>query len=337
MELETVKEAIRYIDSDNRDTYITVGMALKDKYGDLVFDIWNDWAQLSDAYNQNDALIDWRSFRIGKGRGFGSFVWLARSGGWMGFDKAISPDEMERLKRESEAERAREEQKRAIHARDATELAHELLEMCVIRTHPYLARKGFALANTLVLPMWKVRNRIDSDGRFKYLTSRSLPMRIDESVIERALAIPIRDSDRSLMSLQLIGEFGDKKFLYGGSVRGGYAMLGRGNELWYVEGYATALSVQKALNHAGIFPSICITFNASNLLNVASHGFVVADHDKLDRSGHRKGETFAKRSGLPYWLPEDIGDANDVHVDKGLLYLSDQLRSFRDANINQRN
>lgn len=79
------------------------------------------------------------------------------------------------------------------------------------------------------------------------------------------LVIPLRDSEGVLHSLQFIAHDGEKRFLPGGHVKGGYFAIGKPNgTLCIAEGYATAASIHEATRHA-----VAVAFNAGNLLPVA--------------------------------------------------------------------
>lgn len=82
--LEEAAEMLDYISSDcARDEWITVGMALRDEYGDAACHIWHNWsAKAASRYNHNDAQSAWRSFG-GAGVTIGSLVYLAKQNGWL--------------------------------------------------------------------------------------------------------------------------------------------------------------------------------------------------------------------------------------------------------------
>ena len=104
--------------------------------------------------------------------------------------------------------------------------------------------------------------------------------------------------------------------------------LGRHSTRWYVEGYATGLSVQAALRRMYRDDQVVVCFSAGNLGNVANprgdsprSRYVIADNDE---SG--TGQRYAEKTGLPYWMPPESGDANDWHQKHGIEALADALR-----------
>ena len=130
-----------------------------------------------------------------------------------------------------------------------------------------------------------------------------------------------------ITSVQFINEEGEKKFLTGSHPARGCYILGSGYPQYICEGYATGLSIHKALLSKP--HSVKIAFNAQNIPKVAirnSHSYIIADNDKS-----RTGERYAKMTGLPYWMPPAIDtDANDFHVEHGLGTLLNELLSIVD-------
>ena len=101
-------------------------------------------------------------------------------------------------------------------------------------SHPYLARKGVK-AHGL---------RVDADGR---------------------LLVPVRDRAGEWQSLQRIAANGDKLFLPGGRVAGGYYSIGKpAGTICIAEGFATAATINEA---TGL--PVAVAFNAGNLEAVA--------------------------------------------------------------------
>ena len=78
------------------------------------------------------------------------------------------------------------------------------------------------------------------------------------------LVVPV-DDGATLISLQFIASDGNKKFLSGGRVSGGYFAIGEPDEvLCIAEGYATGASIFQSTGYA-----VVVAFNAGNLLPVA--------------------------------------------------------------------
>lgn len=76
-------EAIPYLSCEEYDSWVRVGMALKSKFGDAGFDLWNRWSMSSSKYRANEMHRKWLSFRRESGGvGIGSVFNDAKSRGW---------------------------------------------------------------------------------------------------------------------------------------------------------------------------------------------------------------------------------------------------------------
>ena len=75
----------------------------------------------------------------------------------------------------------------------------------------------------------------------------------------------------------------------------------------FCEGYATALSANKALQASRLRGSVVACFSAHNLQMLATTGVVLADNDES-----RTGERAAQATGRPYFMSPVVGeDFND--------------------------
>lgn len=209
---------------------------------------------------------------------------------WHGKESAAPEIDHARM-RELAARRAAEVQ--ANHERAAKQ-AHELLTRCELTRHAYLDRKGFP----------------DELGF------------VDD---EKRLVIPMRDCQNysHTLSVQRIAIDGEKRFLLGGRSKGAIYIMGsiKSPVAWLCEGYATGLSLNSAINLMKLSARVVVCFSAGNLAHVASliggRRFVMADNDA---SG--TGESFARETGLPWGMPDDVNtDANDLHQARGIYAL----------------
>ncbi len=314
---DTIRDALWSVSADDRDTWIRMGMALKTEFGDSAFDIWDNWSRQAESYRAPDARAAWRSFKPrASGITIASLYYAASQNGWTG----SAPARARRTKEEvrlSEARRQAELQRRAALAENAARRAKEMIFRAQMGFHPYLSRKGFPEAQGLVL-----------NGN---------------------LLIPMRSSSE-IVGLQSISESGDKRFLKDSVVKGANYRIGRGAVKWFCEGYATALSIQAALDMMRrTRDEIVVCFSASNLEHIARRGLVIADHDLHSCYGCKRrfdapfgatecvhcgsdkiappaGEKSARATRLPYWLPPEYGDANDYHNLHGSPALAAALR-----------
>lgn len=198
----------------------------------------------------------------------------------------------------AEAKRREQEYRLAQRRRqhETAQQAANLISAATVGPHPYLARKGFA-------------------GEVGF-------------VHEGVLIIPMRDveDDTRVLSAQLIDRDGGKKFLPGGRAKGAVYRMGRGRP-WLCEGYATGLTLREALKRLPGPNQVVVCFSAGNLESVAGHfpdGVVCADNDE---SG--AGESAAKRTGLTYTMPPDVGtDFNDLSQSQGIYAVINRLREL---------
>jgi putative DNA primase/helicase len=123
----------------------------------------------------------------------------------------------------------------------------------------------------------------------------------------------------------------EKKMLTGMRAKNAVHYLGTkdNNEFWFVEGYATGLSVLKALRSCGLKASVVVTFSASNLVAVAQQlkgkRYVFADNDVS-----KTGEKSAIETELPWTMADQEGyDANDLHVKSGLFHVVKKIMELR--------
>ena len=200
-------------------------------------------------------------------------------------------------------DRLRRERLREGHR--AARVAQRIVEAAPLDTHPYLESKGFESRLGLVWP----------DGEL--------------------LLVPMF-RERTLVSVQGIRGDGRKRFLpMGCHPFGAIHQIGRRRgtgRLWLVEGYATGLSVHAALR--GLYrkdDEVRVCFSTHALATEGRRlrgGLVIADHDTVKQNGKRPGLEAAEKTGLPYWYPPQVGDANDWHQSSGLGNLTDALRDL---------
>ena len=187
--------------------------------------------------------------------------------------------------------RRREQQAREIRlAQDkAAKKAAWMMKQAGKGVHPYLAKKGFPNEKAWV---W--------DGLLL------IPMRIDGN----------------LVGCQMINGEGKKLFLSGQRTKGATAVFdNKGTEI-LCEGYATALSIRRALKAHRTRYKLIVCFSAGNILEVAKNSpkaVVVADNDTT-------GLGVAQKTGLPYWVSDMAGeDFNDAELRMGAQSAGESL------------
>ena len=297
--MDRTESAINFICSDDRDVWIMVGMALQAEYGDAARDLWMNWSRQSDSFKEADARAVWRSFR-GTGVGIASLYHEAKQNGWKdeAYQKPTAAQVAEQ--RRIAAERHTQEGKeRAIAARKAAEKAKWILSQCKHEKHAYLHAKGFQELHGLVWYPTETQNLL------------CIPMHIGGEVV----------------GLQMIDRDGAKKYLSGSTTsKAEFVFDSRAMNAvdWWVEGYASGLSLMACLSAIKAPYRIHVTFSANNLQRMAHSGFVIADHDASET-----GQKAAQATGLPYWIPEAVGtDINDFHKAQGTFKASQALRKW---------
>lgn len=273
-EIERVRQALSYLSPDcDRDTWVQIGMSIKNGLGDDGFSIWNEWSALSEKYDEQDARKTWyRHIKAEGTRTIASLYWLAKKAGWK--DTGDAP----RLSR-ADAEANKEAQAAALaasarqtaerQAEAAKNAAHILADSRHVaasdRPDEYSQRKGIrTVPGTYVLREWGFPDvQIETGERLK--------------IIEKeCLVVPVRDAQGTLRSLQIIGPSGRKQFLAGGAIKGNFfefpaspmsvsvGVMQR-EVILIGEGFASVASAYEATGHASV-----VAFNAGNLLTVAT-------------------------------------------------------------------
>jgi len=291
-----IESALNFIDSDDRDTWVAMGMAIQSEMGDAGFDIWDRWSQQSDSYRAADARSVWRSFR-GAGISIASLLHEAKANGWRdeGFQRPTQ-EQMQAQRAAAQERATKEGQERIRLASAAAKKADWLLSQCKHERHAYLDSKGLTELEGLV--WWP-------DEKTNLLC---IPMYVAAKLV--GVQMIDRDGSKKYLSNQITSK---AEYVFdGGSI---------GATDWWVEGYGSGLSLRACLHALKVRYRIHVTFSAGNLQRMAHSGYVVADNDV---SG--VGEVAAIATGLPYWMPERSGqDINDVHQAMGTFRTSQVL------------
>ena len=170
---------------------------------------------------------------------------------------------------------------RADDNKKAASKAAWIMNQSVRQSHPYLASKGFP----------------DATG-YVWNDSLLIPMRIDQN----------------LVGLQMIKPDGKKHFLKGQITKGAEAIIDAKGVDILCEGFATALSVRRALKAVNTRYTVHVCFSAGNIKEMAKKYpdcVIVADHDPV-------GIKVAQDTGRPYWVSPNSGeDFNDYELRVG--------------------
>lgn len=311
MSMQKAISALSFIQSHERETWVRMGMAIKNEFGEDGFDAWDAWSQTADSYNEKSARAVWRSINAAGKIRIGTLFHEASANGWRdngehrGALTAQEVAEKQRARAARDAAAAAEERRKQDGYREAAQRSMTLLQACSMEKHQYLNVKG--LPDTLALV---------ADGVLV------VPMRnLETNQVQGAQTIEWLPEERRW----------EKKMVYGMRAKGAVLRLGhpKAKETFLCEGYATGLSIELALRRLRLNASVLVCFSDSNMAHVASmitgRAFVVADNDE---SG--AGERAAKKTGFPFCMSNAVGeDANDLHHRAGLMALCSLLMSVR--------
>ncbi|WP_275790503.1 toprim domain-containing protein [Pararhizobium gei] len=222
-----------------------------------------------------------------------------------------------RQMREQIAKHGAEQKKRADRA---AKIAGALVAVAVQQTHSYLEGKGFPDEKVLVVGADAVA---EIAGRYLVPDGG-----------KSAIVVPARVGT-DIRNAQLIWECGEKKFLYGGQMEGASHRISTGRDCWHCEGLSTGLSLRAAFQALRANVTILCCFSASNVEAVtrfpSGRPFIATDNDKPlpQYDGMGAGEYFAKRSGVPFLMPPQIGDDfNDLHQREGVFVVQRLICDF---------
>jgi phage/plasmid primase-like uncharacterized protein len=231
--------------------------------------------------------------------------WVADTGRAMTFSERLEHDKLI-----SEIRSKREAERLATQAEVATQAEDEVSTYAdASADHPYLVRKRIA-PNGI---------KIDRAGR---------------------LVVPVSDSSGEILSYQTIDADGNKRFLKGGKIEGGFYEL-RGNRkvIFIGEGFATCASIHQATGFTTL-----VAFDCGNLAKVAksakemflgSRIVICADNDQFTEgnAGVTKGRAAAQlvfgEIVYPNFAESDLSskptDFNDLHVLQGIDAVKEQI------------
>lgn len=262
---DRIADALHFIDASDRDTWLRMGMAIKSELADVGFDVWAQWSQQAESYNDKDARDVWKSIQSGGKVTIGTLFYEAKANGWRddGTHQKPTPEALAQRQcsaaeraAKAEAEMARE---RAATAAKAVAILKAATEAKA--DHPYLIRKQVPPVATL--------REIDAGAATAILGY--VPKSGEEPLTGRLLVVPVKQGE-GISTLELIDGDKRKAALVGrGSKVGGYWATerlpegsGQGLTLLIGEGVATVLSAREATGKLGI-----AALSAGNLPAVA--------------------------------------------------------------------
>ncbi len=263
--IDRIRTALQYIDSNDREKWLRIGMAIKSELGERGFELWIEWSQQSALFNEKDAKSVWKSIKHNGGVKIATLYFEAQKGGFndVGYRK-INPNEniWERNQIVNEPDLnhdAEIEIERAITAAKAEEIWSAAKE--AMADNPYLSIKQVPSVPTLR----------EIEARSAATILGYSPNSSGEPLTGRLLVVPVKQGSK-LSTLELIDGNKRKTALAGrGTKSGGYWTAenlpdGNGENLNLLigEGVATVMSAKVATGYNGI-----AALSSSNLLAIA--------------------------------------------------------------------
>jgi putative DNA primase/helicase len=305
-EFARIESALAFIPAIDRELWVEVGMAVKSELGESGREAWDSWSRQAESYKPESAKAVWRSIKPDGGVTIATLFHHAIQHGWRddGTRQQLSSQQIAARRAAAIERSSAADADKARAQAEAAQRAATLIQSCTTgQHHPYLASKGLPEALAL----------IDEDG---------------------AMVVPMRDclSNKitSAQIIRLIENEWVKKNFPDGRAKGAMLRIGpaRAGELWFVEGYATGLSLSEALRLMRLSAAVIVCFSDRNLVHVADQmpgrRYVFADNDDS-----RAGERAAWDTGLPYAMSPEIGDANDLHQSRGVMAVAKLVMEAR--------
>lgn len=276
------EHAISYINSDDREMWLSIGMGIRDHFGDGGFQMWADWSSDSLKFNRKSCAATWKSFKK-SGITIGTVIKLAQEQGYV-LEKSepISFELAEKRRMLRQLEEVYTMEVTAEAQAYAAKQANDIMQTCRFTTNDYLATKGFP------------------DAKFTTMMDGEI------------LAIPMFYS-KEIVGVQKVYPLGRKEFLTGQKVVGTQYRFGNESARNHIvcEGFATGLTAWELLKDVDLCVHVCFTaYNACQMAKVMTKGLFIADNDES-----KTGEKYAKESGMRYWMPDTVGfDLNDEYL-----------------------
>lgn len=317
--MDQVHDALQFISADeSRDEWVRVGMAIKSEFGDVGFDLFNDWSMSSDKYDRKNMRGTWKSIKSSGGTNIGSLFKKAMDAGYS--HKNIERDqaaqaayqaELAERKRKREADAAAEDLWRK-RMQDVVAEA-SLAVLAQLATHEaapceYLDKKQVLAFGVYVAARSVLMVVNDEDCSYQVLTGENDinaffatgAAKLDHISVRNikrgCLVVPIFNRELAVRSLQIIFSK-NKSFPRHGQKSDCFFFIGdrecAAGVLCIAEGYATAASIHMATGYPAV-----VAFDAGNIVRVSkimrqifpSISIVVCgDNDAINKNGVSTG------------------------------------------------
>jgi KaiC/GvpD/RAD55 family RecA-like ATPase len=311
-----IRDALNFIPSDDRDTWVKMGMAIKSEVGENGFPLWDLWSQQWDFYNPRDAKTAWKSFDLNGTVTIATLFYEAKERGWR--DLNLAKDNSSNICNHLSSPPTQTTKPSTSMARDILPLAIWDSSQPATEEHPYIIAKrghpdGLRMVNTY------------DDAK------------IAGHSVAGWLVLPVLSLAGELRTLQLIPPpgIGRKLNMPGASFGDGMFVVGNlthSPRVFIVEGIGQAWACWSATGHAAV-----VCFGAGRMGTVATllrkrfpalSLVLVPDRDKEVQAA----EIARSISGEWVELPDDKPanyDVNDFAADYGIEELADLLDKVR--------
>jgi putative DNA primase/helicase len=250
---DLVRQALSFIPPDiERDTWVRIGMAIKDELGDAAFDLWNHWSAGGQTYNERDARDAWRSFKPGGKTKIGTLFDIAKKHGFRfpEADAVQTPAQVAAVGAEAQRLGEERQRKRSIEAAEYTRRADQA-----------------------VLDAYALWEKASDSGSSPYLSAKQVKGHGLRFMEDGTALVPARDAAGMLKNIQRLFPAKDadgkwpKRHLPGGRKSGLWHLIGSTDGAAVVlvaEGFCTAASLHEATGYPAV-----VAFDTSNLVHVA--------------------------------------------------------------------
>ena len=302
-----IERAISYLDYDDQDEWIMIGMCLRHELGEHGFDIW-----LKYSTDQKEAKTRWKSF-TGNKRTIGTLIYEAQKRGFKFNEKDgyVSSRVIEERRKKREARQQLEEiNEHQVQAKQAYKAKQQWRTYKECVEHPYLVSKDI-LPHGGRVGSWKYKNELGA--------------LVNEN---NALIYPLSYRGE-LVSLQAIFPNGEKKNMWGAQKSGVSFIVGDATDkVLLCEGIATGITLHEATQL-----QVWCAIDAGNLPNVAKeirkayplcNIVICADNDQYKRknTGIEKAQKVACEVDADVIYPtfyntqNEPTDFNDMYFDR---------------------
>jgi putative DNA primase/helicase len=328
--MNKVISALSFIPSSDREVWVKMGMAIKNEFGDLGFDIWDEWSQDDGSYNRASAKAVWNGIRATK-VSIKSLYYQAIKNGWKDTEPEVRISAEEQRKRQEAAEKRRKADEAFLlrNQKRAAEIALNLWKQASpVVDNLYLIRKQVETVVSL--------REIDSSLATKILGYA--PNCDGVSLTGKLLIVPIKVGS-SLSSVEMIDADGRKSSIAGGAKASGYWAAQQlpvdspETTIAIGEGVATMLSVKQATGFATVaalshhnLEAVAKVFKASHPTSrILIAGDLTKKTGEPDPVAVKAANVTKVSSVFPVIKETDLGltDFNDVQVTYGLQAVKD--------------